>query len=186
MGPRHRTVQSDDHTGKLIQHRNKIYVVFRRFGRKLDVVPSERARGYFGRIPWVDEEGRKTARTIWKAWKCTAMTPPPSPPNSPPPSSPPETEGEEEEEWVDNNHANHNELHYNCKWCLIRSSIQALWRRGELENNPRLPSLLTLARQRARECLGQIDRRQVNNYIRSLSLSEEMIRALVFDQMGVC
>ena len=170
--------------------------MYKRFGLTSYVLPTDKIRGYFGKAPWWASEDRKRMETVRERGESLApesddaSSPPPSLPSISDPYSPPTSDwndDEDEETGLDRSgHATHTYLHYGCLYCILRSAIQTLWRRGDVEEHDTpCPTLVDLARRKARDLLAQIDRKYVTNYIRSMSLSEEMVRTLVTDQLSV-
>ena len=172
---------------RTIVQRGQIYVITRQFGIRYYGLPRQTARGRFGKIHWWGPAERRAIVALRK--RAVSITPTVAVSTSSLPPSSLETT------WkgVDRSaraHPYHTDLVYDCNACLLRSSIKTLWRRGEIEGpTPVAPftplSLLNTARREVRGILAEVDRKLVVNVIRSLPLSEEMIRTVVHDQRSL-
>ena len=176
--------------------RGRAHRVYKRFGLTSYVLPTDKIRGYFAKAPWWSSGDRKRMEIVRERGE--SLAPETDDASSPPPSLPSiyDSHSSPTSEWCDDEdeisgldrsgHASHTYMDYKCLYCILRSAIQTLWRRGDVEeHNAPCPTLLDLARRQARDLLAQIDRKYVTNYIRSMSLSEEMVRTLVSDQLSV-
>ena len=176
--------------------RGRAHRVYKRFGLTSYGLPTDKIRGYFAKTPWWSTGDRKRMEIMRERGESLApetddaSSPPPSLPSISDSYSSPTSEWDDDEDEISglnmSSHAAHTYMHYECRYCILRSAIQTLWRRGDVEkHNTPCPTLVDLARRKARNLLAQIDRKHVTNYIRSMSLSEEMVRTLVTDQLSV-